>query len=56
MNTTTGRMPAEWQAQDLLWIGFPHLAEEWSGVIDRAQEIYTIWQQEAEAGMSPTAS
>ena len=38
MNTTTGRMPAEWHAQDLLWIGFPHLAEEWSGVIDRAQE------------------
>jgi agmatine deiminase len=32
------RMPAEWHAQDLLWIGFPHLAEEWSGVIDRAQE------------------
>jgi len=32
------RMPPEWQAQDLLWIGFPHIAEEWGGVIDRAQE------------------
>ena len=32
------RMPPEWHAQDLLWIGFPHLADEWSGVIDRAQE------------------
>ena len=34
----TGRMPPEWHAQDLLWIGFPHIAEEWGGVIDRAQE------------------
>lgn len=32
------RMPPEWHRQDTLWIGFPHLAEEWSGVIDRAQE------------------
>lgn len=32
------RMPPEWHPQDWLWIGFPHLAEEWSGVIDRAQE------------------
>jgi agmatine deiminase len=31
-------MPPEWHPQDLLWIGFPHLAEEWSGQIDRAQE------------------
>ncbi|WP_353227948.1 agmatine deiminase family protein [Novosphingobium sp.] len=31
-------MPPEWHPQDLLWIGFPHLADEWSGVIDRAQE------------------
>ena len=32
------RMPPEWHPQTLLWVGFPHLAEEWSGVIDRAQE------------------
>ena len=31
------RMPPEWHPQDWLWIGFPHLAEEWSGVIDTAQ-------------------
>ena len=31
-------MPPEWHPQDWLWIGFPHLAEEWSGVIDKAQE------------------
>ena len=31
-------MPPEWHPQDWLWIGFPHLADEWSGVIDRAQE------------------
>ena len=30
-------MPPEWHPQDWLWIGFPHLAEEWSGVIDAAQ-------------------
>jgi agmatine deiminase len=31
-------MPPEWHPQDWLWIGFPHIAEEWSGVIDAAQE------------------
>jgi agmatine deiminase len=32
------RMPPEWHRQDWLWIGFPHIADEWSGVIDAAQE------------------
>ncbi len=32
------RLPAEWHPQDWLWIGFPHLADEWPGVLDRAQE------------------
>ncbi len=36
-------MPPEWQAQDLLWIGFPHLADEWSGQIDRAQEQIALF-------------
>ena len=36
--TANFRMPPEWHPQDWLWIGFPHLADEWSGVIDRAQE------------------
>ena len=31
-------LPAEWHPQDWLWIGFPHLAEEWPGVLGRAQE------------------
>lgn len=31
-------MPPEWAPQDWLWIGFPHLAEEWPGYLDRAQE------------------
>ncbi|MEP0189512.1 MAG: agmatine deiminase family protein [Erythrobacter sp.] len=31
-------MPPEWAPQDWLWIGFPHLADEWSGVLARAQE------------------
>ncbi|WP_062788255.1 agmatine deiminase family protein [Novosphingobium capsulatum] len=37
-NPTGGMMPPEFAPQDWLWVGFPHLAEEWSGVIDRAQE------------------
>jgi agmatine deiminase len=32
------RMPPEWYPQDWLWIGFPHLADEWPGVLARAQE------------------
>ena len=31
-------MPPEWHPQDWLWIGFPHDAEEWPGVLARAQE------------------
>jgi agmatine deiminase len=31
-------MPPEWAPQDWLWIGFPHLAEEWPGVLDPAQQ------------------
>lgn len=34
----TARMPPEWAPQDWLWIGFPHLADEWPGYLDRAQE------------------
>lgn len=32
------RMPPEWQAQDWLWIGFPHDPVEWPGFLERAQE------------------
>ena len=31
-------MPPEWAPQDWLWIGFPHLAEEWPDHLARAQE------------------
>jgi len=31
-------MPPEWAPQEWLWIGFPHLAEEWPGFLERAQE------------------
>lgn len=33
-----GLMPPEWARQDWLWIGFPHLAEEWPGWLGPAQE------------------
>lgn len=31
------RMPAEWAPHEAVWIGFPHMAEEWSGQIDAAR-------------------
>ncbi len=31
-------MPPEWHAQQWLWVGFPHDAEEWPGYLGRAQE------------------
>jgi len=31
-------MPPEWAPQDWLWIGFPHLAEEWPSFLEPAQE------------------
>src|SRR3546814_20498356 len=33
----TLRMPAEWAPHDAVWIGFPHLAEEWSCAIDEGR-------------------
>ena len=33
----TLRMPAEWAPHDAVWIGFPHLADEWAGQIDAAR-------------------
>lgn len=34
----TALMPPEWAMQDWLWIGFPHLADEWPGWLEPAQE------------------
>jgi agmatine deiminase len=33
----TLKMPAEWAPHEAVWIGFPHLAEEWAGRIDAAR-------------------
>lgn len=33
----TLKMPAEWAPHEAVWIGFPHLAEEWAGTIDTAR-------------------
>ena len=38
MGETAVRMPPEWHPQHWLWVGFPHLAEEWPGFLGRAQE------------------
>ena len=37
-STSDGLMPPEWAPQDWLWIGFPHLAQEWPGWLEPAQE------------------
>ncbi|XUU61518.1 agmatine deiminase family protein [Erythrobacter sp. HA6-11] len=36
-------MPPEWVPQRWLWIGFPHLAEEWPGYLEAAQEQIAIF-------------
>ncbi|ABC64562.1 agmatine deiminase family protein [Erythrobacter litoralis] len=36
-------MPPEWAPQDWLWIGFPHLAEEWPDHLERAQEQIAVF-------------
>ena len=44
-------MPPEWAPQDWLWIGFPHLAEEWPGYLARAQnQIAAFASAVAESG------
>lgn len=32
-----GLMPAEWEPHAACWLAFPHLADEWSGVLEAAQ-------------------
>ena len=34
----TFRLPSEWHPQRWLWIGFPHDAREWPGILPQAQE------------------
>jgi len=38
MSDAQVRMPPEWHPQQWLWVGFPHLAKEWPGYFERAQE------------------
>ena len=45
------RMPPEWHPQELLWIGFPHDADEWPGALEAAQqEIAAFANAVAESG------
>ena len=37
MSTGNWHFPPEWHPQDLLWIGFPHDADEWPGFLAAAQ-------------------
>ena len=51
MTAAQVRMPPEWHPQQWLWVGFPHLAEEWPGHFERAQEqIATFASAVAESG------
>lgn len=44
-------MPPEWAPQEWLWIGFPHLAEEWPGWLEPAQvQIANFANAVAESG------
>ncbi len=44
-------LPPEWHPQRWLWVGFPHLAEEWPGYFERAQEqIASFASAVAESG------
>lgn len=46
-------MPPEWAPQDWLWIGFPHLADEWPGFLEPAQEqIAAFANAVAESGQA----
>ena len=51
MKLSTWKLPPEWHPQEWLWIGFPHLADEWTGVLGRAQEqIAAFARAVAESG------
>jgi agmatine deiminase len=44
-------MPPEWSPQEWLWIGFPHLADEWQGFLGAAQaEIAAFARAVADSG------
>ena len=46
-------LPPEWAPQAWLWIGFPHLADEWPGYLARAQEqIAAFASTVAESGQA----
>ena len=46
-------MAPEWHPQDWLWVGFPHLADEWPGMLGRAQEqIAAFASAVAESGQA----
>ncbi len=47
------RLPPEWHPQEWLWIGFPHDADEWPGILPRAQEqIAAFANAVAESGQA----
>ena len=48
-------MPPEWAPQDWLWIGFPHDAEEWPEVLERAQEQIAAFANAARQVFGPEA-
>ena len=51
--SSTKILPPEWHPQDWLWIGFPHLADEWPGMLARAQEqIAAFASAVAESGQA----
>jgi len=46
----TVTLPPEWAPQQWFWIGFPHLAEEWPGVLEPAQAEIAAFAAAVAAG------
>lgn len=51
-SNTLPKLPAEWEQQEWLWIGFPHLAQEWPGDLLRLaqQQIAAFANAIADSG------
>ena len=41
------RMPGEFEAQEAVWLTYPHNSETWPGCIERAQAQYELFIEEA---------
>ena len=50
MSDSNVRLPAEWESQDWLWIGFPHDPDEWDVLAAAQEEVAGFANAVAESG------